>query len=206
MKLYSHQISPLTRLCQIVADIAGQDIEIQWIDLMNKEQKQDWFREVTPKQQVPALEIKKGKVLTESIVISKYFCRLSGNISIYPSDPLIQAEIDEAIEDAKAMKWVYFPRVRFGTISASAQGLAEVEESMKTLVDLRFKNGNTFLVGDSITLADIVLAVNLSMAIIVGEYDVQAKYPELMKGYNQVNKMTQWQRVEKIMIEYLNQK
>ena len=52
-------------------------------------------------------------ILTESVVICKYFCNLNGNVSIYPTDPLKRAKIDEAIEDARIMKWAYFPLTKF---------------------------------------------------------------------------------------------
>ena len=150
--------------------------------MFNGEQKNDWFKEINPKQKVPALKVKDNLVLTESVVICKYLCHLAGNVSIYPNNPLAQAQIDEAIEDARIMKWAYFPMTKFFGKPESAEGLKEVEDSMQSLVDLRFKNGNTFLVGDSITLADIVLAVNISMATIIGQYNVEAKYPALIKG------------------------
>ena len=67
--------------------------------------------------------------------------------------------------------------------------LKEVEDSMKELADLRFSEGNKFLVGDALTLADLVLAVNISICIIVGQYDIATKWPNLVKGRNMILNM-----------------
>merc|ERR1719447_345967 len=158
MKLYSHQVSPFARLCEVVAGILKQDIEVQMIDLMAGEQKQDWFLKINPKHQVPALAIDDKTFISESVVICQYLCKVAGQNSLYPDDPLRQARIDEAIADVKNMKFFGRPE--------SAEGLEEAEDSFQALSDLRFKNGNTYLVGDSLTLADLVLAVNLTMVTI----------------------------------------
>ena len=60
-------------------------------------------------------------------------------ILLTSADPLKQAEIDEAIADAKAMKYMYFPMTKLGGRPESAEGLKEVEDSMQALNDLRFK-------------------------------------------------------------------
>ena len=67
--------------------------------------------------------------------------------------------------------------------------LKEVEDSMKELADLRFSEGNKFLVGDALTLADLVLAVNISICIIVGQDDMATKWPNLVKGRNMILNM-----------------
>ena len=53
------------------------------------------------------------------------------------------------------------------------------------------------------SIADIQLATRLSMAIHVGDYNVEDKFPEIMKGYNEIVKMPEWQSVEKTMVDYI---
>ena len=38
------------------------------------------------------------------------------------------------------------------------------------------------MVGDSLTLADLALAVNITMCIAIGQYDVESNFPNLVKG------------------------
>ena len=100
MKLYNHQVSPFTRLCQVfsplelcftnylqvVINLTKTECESQMIDLFNKEQKQDWYLKINPKGKVPALEMDDGTPLSESTVIAKYIVRKAGGHSIYPSE------------------------------------------------------------------------------------------------------------------------
>ena len=43
----------------------------------------------------------------------------------------------------------------------SEEGLKKVEDSMAKVSDLCFKNGNTWVYGDSVTLADLELAIRV---------------------------------------------
>ena len=49
------------------------------------------------------------------------------------------AQIDEAITDAKNMKFLYFAMTKIMGLPESAEGLKECEDSMQALNDLRFK-------------------------------------------------------------------
>ena len=49
------------------------------------------------------------------------------------------ARIDEAITDAKNMKFLYFAMTKIMGLPESAEGLKECEDSMQALNDLRFK-------------------------------------------------------------------
>ena len=59
------------------------------------------------------------------------------------------------------------------------------------------------MVGDSLTLADIVLAVNITMCTTVGQYDMKAKFPNLLKGLAEIEKLPEWQSIDKRMMEYI---
>ena len=59
------------------------------------------------------------------------------------------------------------------------------------------------MVGDSLTLADLVLAVNLTMVTTIGQYDLGAKFPNLVKGLNEIEKLPEWQSVNNRMVEYI---
>ena len=152
---------------QIVAAILKQDIEVQLIDLLAGEQKQEWFLKMNPKHQVPLLAVDEKTFISESVVICQYLCKIAGKNSLYPGkcwyidtcdlfqctygeksikksfleDPLKQAKIDEAIVDASNLKFFYFVMVKILGKPESAKGLKEAEESFKTLNDLRFKVG-----------------------------------------------------------------
>merc|ERR1712168_623999 len=162
-----------------------------------------WFLKMNPKHQVPVLAIDENTFITESVVICQYLCKRAGDHSPYPADPLKQAKIDEAIADAKTMKFMYFAMTKLFGRPESAEGLKEAEDSMKALNDLRFKNGNTYMVGDSLTLADLVLAVNITMCTIIGQYDMKSNFPNLLKGLTEIQKLPEWAPIDKRMMEYI---
>ena len=58
---------------------------------------------------------------------------------LFSADALKQAKIDEAICDAKEMKWGYFAMTKFFGKEPSEEGLKEVTDSMQALNDLRYK-------------------------------------------------------------------
>merc|ERR1712212_198593 len=205
MKLYSHQISPFARLCEVVAAICRLPIDVQLIDLFEGEQNQEWFLKINPKHQVPVLEIDENTFLTESVVICQYLCLQAGHWgrAIYPSyDVLKLAKVNEAIQNANSLKFMYFAHVKLSGKPESAEGLKEAEESMERINDLHFKNGNIYMVGDSMTLADLVLAVNPTMCTTIGQYDLESNFPNLAKGLKQIQKLPEWQKIENRMIGY----
>lgn len=154
------------------------------------------------------------------------------------------ARIDEAITDAKNMKFLYFAMTKIMGLPESAEGLKECEDSMQALNDLRFKviqlhsnqrpplkvphwynfeiigklmwcvhdptklkriiqNGNTWMVGDKMTLADLVLATLLSFPV-YAEYPMAEKFPNLMKGFNEIQKMPEWKKVNTVMMDFIS--
>ena len=121
--------------------------------------KEDWFKKINPKQLLPALQLDDGSVLTESVDICKYFCDQVGGNYLWPghfqtfyfffqsdSDICVylacqneQAKIDEAMADAKKLKWGYFAELKFIGAKESDERRIEAEKTMQEVHDLRFQ-------------------------------------------------------------------
>ena len=52
----------------------------------------------------------------------------------------------------------------------SEEGLKKVEDSMAKVSELCFKNGNTWVYGDSVTLADLELAIRVRQGSFISRY------------------------------------
>lgn len=65
------------------------------------------------------------------------------------------------------------------------------------------QNGNTWMVGDKMTLADLVLATLLSFPV-YAEYPMAEKFPNLMKGFNEIEKMPEWKKVNTVMMDFIS--
>ncbi|MBV9629973.1 MAG: glutathione S-transferase [Xanthobacteraceae bacterium] len=73
MKLYDGGRAPNPRRVRIFLAEKGIEIEKQQVDLGTLEHKGAAYTAVNPLQQVPALELDDGTILTESIAICRYF-------------------------------------------------------------------------------------------------------------------------------------
>jgi glutathione S-transferase len=73
MKLYDGGRAPNPRRVRIFLAEKGIEIEKQQVDLGTLEHKGSAYTAINPLQQVPALELDDGTILTESIAICRYF-------------------------------------------------------------------------------------------------------------------------------------
>ena len=71
------------------------------------------------------------------------------------------------------------------------------------MCDLRFSGDNTFLVDDKFSLADVVLATLLSMAVVIGQYDL-SKFPKLQKFYDEVLKQPAYAKIEEKLMAFVS--
>ena len=69
--------------------------------------------------------------------------------------------------------------------------------------DLRFSGNNTFLIDDKFSLADVVLATLLSMAVVIGQYDLSKKFPKLQKFYDGVLKQPAYAKIEEQVMAFV---
>ena len=90
--------------------------------------------------------------VTHQLLNSRLDFRQHLNGALFLADPLKQAKIDEAIADAKNMKFMYFAYVKIFGRPETAEGLKEAEDSFQALSDLRFKVRMIFLFGQNLTL------------------------------------------------------
>ena len=68
---------------------------------------------------------------------------------------------------------------------------------------MRFSGDNTFLVDDKFSLADVVLATLLSMAVVIGQYDLSKKFPKLQKFYDGVLQQSAYAKIQEKMMDFL---
>jgi glutathione S-transferase len=165
MKLYDSGRAPNPRRVKIFLAEKGITVPTEQVDLGKLEQKSEAYSALNPVQQVPALVLDDGFVLTETIAICRYFEEL------HPEPPLFGAD---AFERALVEMWQR--RIEFhllGTVQAAfrhlhpamaqmevpqvpAWGEANKERAMRFLAVLdRELEGQEFICGPSFTVADI---------------------------------------------------
>ncbi|XP_071691538.1 elongation factor 1-gamma 2-like [Rutidosis leptorrhynchoides] len=146
----------------IAAEYVG--VEVKMVDNfeMGVSNKSPEFLKMNPIGKIPVLETPDGPVF-ESNAIARFVARGS---SLFGSSPIEYGQIEQWIDfssfeiDSNLTRWLY-PRMGYGTYIKPAEEnfIAGVKRGLDALNT--HLASHTFLVGDSVTLADIITTCNL---------------------------------------------
>jgi glutathione S-transferase len=92
MKLYDLELSGNAYRVRLMLSLLGLKAELQSVNLMQGEQRQDWFLRLNPRGQVPVLD-DDGTVIWDSLAILVYLARKYGGERWLPSDAKSLAEV-----------------------------------------------------------------------------------------------------------------
>ncbi|MCO5566537.1 hypothetical protein L7F22_020214 [Adiantum nelumboides] len=155
----------------IAAEYAGVKVELTKDFEYGVSNKAPEFLRLNPFGKVPVLETPDGPVF-ESNAIARYIAKLDPEACLLGSSPYEAAVIEQWIDvattelDANLSRWVY-PLLGFGPYPYSEElsesALAAVKAALHILNN--HLASNTYLVGHSVTLADIILSCNLLTGI-----------------------------------------
>ncbi|KAL4182329.1 hypothetical protein AMTRI_Chr12g275440 [Amborella trichopoda] len=151
----------------IAAEYTGVEVKLVESFEMGVSNKTPEFLKMNPMGKVPVLETPKGPIF-ESNAIARYVARLKGDNILYGSSLFEYALIEQWIDfasleiDTHTSRWfyprlgfmVYLPLVEEAAIAALKRALGALNTHLAL---------NTYLVGHSVTLADIVMTCNLCM-------------------------------------------
>ncbi|CAN1323415.1 Elongation factor 1-gamma 2 [Linum perenne] len=151
----------------IVAEYSGVKVDLVENFEMGVSNKTPEFLKMNPIGKVPVLETPDGPIF-ESNAIARYVTKLKADNPLYGSSLIDYAHIEQWIDfasleiDANIRNWLlprfgrapYLPPAEEATVSALKRAL----DALNT-----YLAAHTFLVGDSVTLADIILTCNLYM-------------------------------------------
>jgi len=146
----------------IVADLS--QVQVQEIILNEEEAKGKEFKSKSLTGKFPFLETEEGP-LFESAAIARYFARRGGNSSVAGESAWEQAQIDQWIDFSTSSVLPHLMSIYRGTFHNIGDA-DSYNESVKSIKDsLKVLNthlqGKDFLVGNKITVADVVVASHL---------------------------------------------
>jgi len=200
MKLYYFPISPNSR--RVVAVLHHLDLacELQVVDLGKGEQMHPDILHLNPNHMMPVL-IDGDFVLWESNAIMQYLCSKVPDNSLWPSNPVIQADIS---------RWQFWQTGHFGRACGGFiferlikkllnLGEPDADEIAKTEDNFhRFSKvldahliGREWLVGDTMTLADLSVGSFLDLSE-MAQYPI-APYTEIQRWYRNIEQAPAWQ-------------
>ncbi|KAL7602477.1 elongation factor 1-gamma [Lactuca sativa] len=151
----------------IAAEYVGVEIKMDENFQMGVSNKTPEFLKMNPIGKVPVLETPEGGIF-ESNAIARYVAHLKPGNSLFGSTPIEYGQIEQWIDfatlelDASMRGWAiprfgyanYIKPVEESYIAATKRGLGALNTYLAS---------HTYLVGDGVTLADIILTCNLVM-------------------------------------------
>ncbi|WVY93165.1 hypothetical protein V8G54_032253 [Vigna mungo] len=149
----------------IAAEYSGVQLEFAPDFEFSVSNKTPEFLKMNPLGKVPVLETPDGPI-SESNAIARYVARLNGDNALYLSTPIDNARIDQWIDfstleiDSNILK-LYLPRFGYAPYLPPAEEAAN--SALKRALGALNTHlaSNTYLVGHSVTLADIITTCNL---------------------------------------------
>ncbi|XP_058815243.1 glutathione S-transferase 1-like [Topomyia yanbarensis] len=161
--LYTTRRTPAGRAVEITAKIIGVDLDIKFMDLTKKEHLTEDFLKMNPQHTVPTI-VDDGVPLYDSHAIIIYLVsKYAKDDALYPKDLVTQARINAILHFESG---VLFARLRGALSPMFYQGCPEVPaDKLAAIYDAYDLAEATlrsdYLVGDSLTLADISCSTSL---------------------------------------------
>lgn len=175
MKLYGYWRSTSTWRVRIALNLKGIDYVYQPVHLLRGggEQHADAYRGLNPRGEVPVLEVEeRGAVqhLAQSVAIIEYLEDRFPKVPLLPRDPLDRAfarqlaeMVNSGIQPLQNLSVLTFVRDELhGDDKAWARRF--IERGLAALETVAQRTSGRFMVGDSVTLADLYVVPQLYAA------------------------------------------
>src|SRR5687768_16771967 len=167
MKLYMNPTSPNVRRVRLTAAVLGIELEEKALDFTKGEHKSPEYLALNPNGAIPTL-VDGEFVLTESRAIMQYLASKKPDAGLLGRDETARADVTrwqfwDAAHWSPALGTLTFQRFlkpMFGMGDPDAAKVAEALEGIRrfgAVLDKRLA-GKTYVVGDSLTLADLTIA------------------------------------------------
>ncbi|KAJ8682264.1 hypothetical protein QAD02_018056 [Eretmocerus hayati] len=170
------------RMVRLVAAAVGVELNLKLTDLMAKEQLKPEFIKMNPQHTVPTMD-DNGFYLWESRAICTYLIeKYAKNDSLYPKDPKQRAIINQRLYFDMGTVYqsfadYYYPQI-FGGAPADPAKLEKIHEAFGYLE--KFLDGQNYVAGSNLTVADLVLATSISNFTLFEDVDFN-KYSQTKK-------------------------
>ena len=203
MKLYINKLSPNVRRARLTAAVLGLKVEEIGLDFTKGEHKKPEYLALNPNGAVPTLA--DGEfVLTESRAIMQYLAAKKPDAKLFPSEERVRANIThwqfwDSSHFSAHIGTFTFQRVikpMFGMGEPDAAKLEEALVNFRRYAAVLHKHleGKQFVVGDSLTLADLTLASSLMYA---KQADVPvAEFPNIQAWFARMSEMDAWKKTD----------
>jgi glutathione S-transferase len=201
IKVFGHPASTCTRKVLFTLNETATPFELEMVDITKGAHKSAEHVARQPFGQLPALA-DGGFEMFESRAMARYIDEKAG-FKLTPKDPQQRAKMEQWISvetsdfAAHAMTFVandVFKRPQQEEVLANAG--AKLEQCVGVMDAALAASGKPFLVGDQMTLADVVFAPYVEYCMVSPSANaIFAKHPHFTAWWNRVSERPAWQKV-----------
>ncbi|XP_017000319.3 glutathione S-transferase D7-like [Drosophila takahashii] len=190
MDLYNMPGTASTRAVQMTAKAVGVELNSKFMNTQAGDQLKPEFVKMNPQHTIPTL-VDNGFAIWESRAIVIYLVEKYGKFdTLLPKDPKTRAVVNQRLffdigPLYDAISSYYFPIFRTGKVGDQA-ALDKVNAAFEFLNT--FLEGQDYLAGGQLTVADIVILASVS-TIEMAPIDLK-KFPNLDRWYKNAQKVT----------------
>jgi glutathione S-transferase len=201
MKLDINKLSPNVRRVRLTAAVLGLKIEEISLDFTKGEHKKPEYLALNPNGAVPTLS-DGDFALTESRAIMQYLAAKKPEAGLVPNSEQGRADVTrwqfwDAAHFSPQVGTLVFQRMLKPMFGMGEPDAAKIEEAL-----LNFRRyaavlnqhlaGKTYVIGNSLTLADLTLASTLMYS---KQVDVPlAEFPNIQAWFNRITELEAWQQ------------
>jgi glutathione S-transferase len=201
VKLYLNLLSPNVRRVRLTAAVLGLQLEEKTLDFAKGEHKDPGYLALNPNGAVPTL-VDGDFVLTESRAMMQYLASKKPESGLLPRDEQARADVTrwqfwDASHFSPQVGTLAFQRVIKPMMGMGEPEASKVEEALvnfrrfAAVLNQRLE-GKRYIVGDSLTLADLTIASSLMYAK-QSEAPV-AEFPNVAAWFSRMSEMDAWKR------------
>jgi glutathione S-transferase len=199
MKLFYNPISPNVRRARLTAAVLGIQLEEKKLDFAKGEHKSPEYLALNPNGAVPTL-VDGDYVLTESRAIMQYLASKKPASGLLPRDEAARADVTrwqfwDASHFSPHLAAVAFERVLKGVFGMGDPDQRKIDDALANfrrfgaVLNKRLE-GKSYVVGNSLTLADLTLASSMMYSkqadVPVGEL------PNVQAWFSRISELDAW--------------
>jgi glutathione S-transferase len=201
MRLYHHPFSTNARRAVMTAVHLGLKPELIVVDLAKGEQRTPEFLRRNPNGKVPVLD-DDGFMLSESHAIMQYLAEGTPGQTVYPGERRARADVNRWLfwcahhfQPATGIfNWENLVKGRLGLGGPDANEIQRGERllgDLAPILDAQL-SGKQWVLGDTLTLADLALATPL--AVTESAKVPLGTYKNMMAWFGRVQELEAWKR------------
>jgi len=201
MRLYHNPLSPNVRRVRLTAAVLGLELEEKRLDFAKGEHKSPEYLALNPNGAVPTL-VDGDFVLTESRAIMQYLASKKPESGLLPRDEATRADVTrwqfwDAAHFSPQLASIAFEKLLKGMMGLGQPDAGKVQESLgnfrrfAAVLNKRLE-GKQYVVGSSLTLADLTLASSLMYA---KQSEVPlSEFPNVQAWFSRISDLDAWKK------------